>query len=139
MLIGHQYHSIDETGRTFLPKMYRGDLGDVIMVTTYLDDCLYVCSMEGWEKLAQKLDELPDAEADDIKTLVFTNAAQLEVSKQGRVSLPPHLRKYVSLGKDIVTVGKRDHAEIWDVDKYGEKMMNLRKTGVMDKMKELNL
>ena len=34
--------------------------------------------------------------------------------KQGRITIPPHLRAYAGLDKDCVVVGAIERVEVWD-------------------------
>ena len=44
----------------------------------------------------------------------FSTAYDLEIDKQFRIVLPPILREYAGLEKDIITVGMGTRLEIWD-------------------------
>jgi MraZ protein len=46
---------------------------------------------------------------------VFFAGAHDEVpDKQGRVTIPSHLREYASLDRDLVVIGAHTRVEIWD-------------------------
>jgi MraZ protein len=46
---------------------------------------------------------------------VFFASAHDEVpDKQGRVSIPSHLREYAGLDRDVVVIGASSRVEIWD-------------------------
>ncbi len=44
----------------------------------------------------------------------FGSASEGSFDKQGRVLVPPSLRKAAHLEKDVVLVGVQDRVEIWD-------------------------
>ena len=50
----------------------------------------------------------------------FAGAAALELDKQGRILLPPVLREYADLQKDVVLVGVLSRVEIWDKGRWLE-------------------
>ena len=50
----------------------------------------------------------------------FAGAAAVELDKQGRILLPPVLREYANLQKDVVLVGVLSRVEIWDKDRWQE-------------------
>ena len=45
---------------------------------------------------------------------------QWSLDKQGRILLPPVLREYANLQKDVVLVGVLSRVEIWDKDRWQE-------------------
>ena len=94
MLLGEFNHSIDEKGRLIIPAKLRDDLGDSFVICNGLEGCLFVYSQEEWNK--------------------FGSASEGSFDKQGRVLVPPSLRKAAGLEKDVVLVGVQDRIEIWD-------------------------
>ena len=67
MLIGEYQHTIDDKGRVSFPSRLREDLGISFIVTKGLDGCLFVYPMEEWEKLENKIRELPLSKARSIQ------------------------------------------------------------------------
>ena len=64
MFMGEFHHNIDEKGRLILPSKFRNELGDKFIVTRGLEKCLYVYSMEDWNKIVTKLNTLPFTKKD---------------------------------------------------------------------------
>lgn len=59
MFMGEYHHNIDEKGRLIMPAKFRNDLKDKFIITRGLEKCLYVYSLEDWDKLVSKLNTLP--------------------------------------------------------------------------------
>jgi MraZ protein len=38
--------------------------------------------------------------------------------KQGRITIPPHLRSYAALDKECVVVGAMNRVEVWDATSW---------------------
>ena len=50
---------------------------------------------------------------------VFLSGASDEVpDKQGRVTIPAHLRQYAGLTKDCTVIGQGSRIEVWDTDAW---------------------
>lgn len=116
MLLGEFNHSIDEKGRLIIPAKLRDDLGENFVICNGLEGCLFVYSQEEWNKFVTELEALPRMSKDAriYKRYFFGSASEGTFDKQGRVLVPPPLRKTANLEKDVVLVGVQDHVEIWD-------------------------
>jgi MraZ protein len=51
----------------------------------------------------------------------FAGAQEASPDRQGRVALPPHLRDFAHLEREVVVNGAFDHVEIWDAALWREK------------------
>jgi MraZ protein len=81
-----------------------------------LERCLLVMTKGRFEDRAAQLEQLsPNHKASrDYSRLFFSSASEEPVDKSGRMSVPPTLRKYAALNKEVVMIGVSDRAEIWD-------------------------
>ena len=46
--------------------------------------------------------------------MLASGASDETPDKQGRITIPPHLRTYAGLDKDCVVVGAINRVEVWD-------------------------
>ena len=46
--------------------------------------------------------------------MLASGASDETPDKQGRITIPPHLRAYAGLDKDCVVVGAINRVEVWD-------------------------
>ncbi len=115
---------MDTKGRTIVPAKFREELGTSVVVTRGLDGCLFAYSKEAWEALEAKLSSLPftDRKVRDFNRFFLAGASDLETDKLGRVLMPSVLRGFASLDKEVVWVGVGNRIEIWDIDKWNERM-----------------
>ncbi|MCQ2358530.1 MAG: division/cell wall cluster transcriptional repressor MraZ [Phascolarctobacterium sp.] len=122
MLLGEYEHSIDVKGRLAMPSKFREELGNKFIITKGLDGCLSVYDMEQWKKLVEKLSALPSTskEVRAYTRFILAGACESECDKQGRVCIPPSLRKHAGLEKDAIITGVGSRAEIWDAAKWNE-------------------
>lgn len=114
VLTGEYQHTVDAKGRLNFPARLREELGERFVITKGLDGCLFVYSYPEWENILQKLRELPLSTGRNLKRFLASGAAEVEADKQGRVLIPPSLRAYAKLDKDVVVAGVIDRAEIWN-------------------------
>lgn len=122
MFIGEYNHNLDVKGRLAVPAKFREKLKEGAVVTRGLDNCLFLYTKEQWEKLAEKLANLPvsQAKARAFSRLMLAGAMDVECDSQGRINLPEYLRKYATLNKKVIVAGLFDRLEIWDESAWEE-------------------
>lgn len=120
MFRGEFFHSIDGKGRMIVPSRFRDALSDQFIITKGMDKCLFVFTMEEWRLLEKKIEHLPMTDEGARKFLRFFFGAAFEAEKdgQGRALIPPNLRQYAGIAKDIVSVGVARRIEIWSRESY---------------------
>ena len=116
MFIGEFQHNLDQKGRIAIPAKFRKDFEDGLIITRGIDKCLFIFSKNEWNKLAEKLSQLPLAQANSraFARLMFSGAVDEDLDNQGRILIPDYLRNYASLKKQLVINGLFNRLEIWD-------------------------
>lgn len=120
MLMGEYHHNIDEKGRIIIPSRLRDELGDNVIVTRGLDDCLFLYSMDEWSLLVSKLKSLPFTKRDarNFSRMFLSGATGCLFDKQGRVKISSPLINYADLNHECVIIGVNDRIEIWAKEKW---------------------
>lgn len=115
MFLGEHQHSLDAKGRVILPAKFR-DLLEGGVITSETDGCLGLWPPADFEVRAQEIRDRARGDLVDrnVARFFFANAVEASPDKQGRVTLPPHLRDFAQLEREIVVNGAFDHVEIWD-------------------------
>ena len=119
MLIGEYRHNIDDKGRIIIPAKFREEIGMKFVVTRGLDGCLFVYSMDNWNKIVSKLQTLPFTKKDARTFMRFflSGATVCEFDKQGRINLTNSLILYAGIQKECTIIGVNDRLEIWASEK----------------------
>lgn len=120
MLMGEFHHNIDEKGRVIVPAKLREELGENIIVTRGLEDCLFIYSENEWSKVVSRLETLPFTKKDarSFNRMFLSGATNALFDKQGRVKISMPLIDYAELKKECVIVGVGDRLEVWAKDKW---------------------
>ncbi|HBU06784.1 MAG TPA: cell division/cell wall cluster transcriptional repressor MraZ [Candidatus Magasanikbacteria bacterium] len=115
MFIGEYQHNLDEKGRLAIPKKFRPSIKGAV-VTRGLDNCLFLYTKNEWQKLAEKLANLPFSQANTraFARLMLAGAMDVDIDKQGRIMLPEYLRSFAGLKKNVVVAGLYNRLELWD-------------------------
>ena len=87
---------------------------------TRMDSSLFAYTYEEWKRIEEKI--LSMAEKSDamrrFRRVFIGGAFDLACDKQGRILIPPTLRQYANVNKEIVLVGVLDHFEIWSRENW---------------------
>lgn len=120
MFIGEYRHGLDAKNRLIIPAKFREELGDTFIVTVGFDGCLNAYTKQSWERMAEKISELPMTKQDSRQLVrVFMGSArQVDVDGMGRIPLHTSLLKNAGITKKCVLVGVIDHIEIWDEEAW---------------------
>lgn len=131
MFRGTFENSIDPKGRISIPARFRETFLD-----SFGDDRFFVtkCSVNigsdevcrglsvypyrEWLALEEKVEKgggMTAAQLNGIRRLILASGVESTVDRQGRVLLPPTLRSYAGLERDIVIVGMMKKIELWSV------------------------
>lgn len=143
MFIGEYSHNVDEKGRLAVPKKFRSDLSRGAVVTRGLDNCLFLYTKAEWKKLADKLANLPFAQANTraFARLMLAGAMDVEIDKQGRAMLPEYLRTFAGLKREVIIAGLYNRLEIWDAGKWKSytKRSEMASNDIAEQMAELGV
>jgi MraZ protein len=117
MFRGEYHYTLDDKGRVVLPPKFRQELGEAVIVTRGMDDCIWVYPRQGWEAVEDKLRTLPIARRGFLRFLLAA-AQEVELDRQGRITLPEALREYAAIGREVVVVGLIQRLEIWSEERW---------------------
>jgi MraZ protein len=129
VLRGSQQAKIDEKGRLKLPASFRAYIDATwktanVFLTCDDPDGTYVrvYPLPVWEEVEQKLLKMPSADLARRRfaRLVAMWGQEGEIDSQGRVLIPPQLRRWAALDGEVVVVGIGDGMEVWDQSAYDE-------------------
>jgi MraZ protein len=122
LLTGTHPRTLDDKKRLALPKRVREQLSDptTLYITPGPDQCLWLYTQDGLERLAEKLDQAPaaDAEARVFRRLYFAQTEAVDVDRNGRILIPERLVQFAGLKHEVVLIGVRDHLELWDAQRW---------------------
>ena len=143
MFLGEYSYTIDDKKRLATPPKFRKILGDKVIVTRGLDNCLFLYPKKEWTKLAEKLSKLPLSQSDarGFARIMLAGAMEVGIDKLGRIILPDYLKKYACLKKKVIIAGLYNRIEIWDEKKWNEYKERTEKEAgdIAERLKELGI
>jgi MraZ protein len=116
VFLGTHTPKLDEKGRIFLPAKFRDGLADGLVITRGQDRCLAIWPVADFVEQTQQLRNAPSSskQVRDYQRMLASGASDETLDKQGRLTIPPPLRTYAGLDKDVVVVGAINRVEVWD-------------------------
>jgi MraZ protein len=138
---GEFRRSIDEKGRLIVPSRLRDELADgKVILTVWTEQCVSLWSGAGWERLESNLlaQRTNSTEARRFVRRMASKSHTDQVDKQGRITVPQHLREYAGIDKEVVLAGSLDHAEIWSPEGWAEEQRKQEETPMDVAIQDLN-
>jgi MraZ protein len=129
VFFGTYNHTIDAKGRTSLPARFRDALAGageprIVLMQFPHWPALHALPQSVWSELVAKVMESSPLDARyQLNVLRFVSSAQeVDLDVHGRVLVPPPLRAWARLGKDVVWVGMGRTMHLYDKAAYEERM-----------------
>ena len=109
--------ALDLKGRVTVPSRWRDHLMATVqgklMITKHPDGCVALYPMPVWEAFETSVLALPN-EQDSWRRFYMGSATEVEIDSGSRVLIPPELRAWAFLDKEVKFMGMGAHFEIWD-------------------------
>lgn len=143
MFLGEFEHTIDDKGRVAIPARFREELGERFVLTRGFEPCLQAFPRPMWEALAEKVDRLPlgSPQARNMRRILFSPAAEVEIDRQGRILIPQGLREYAGLVEEVLITGMNTYFELWSGERWRALQEDLSGSGaaIAEQMAELGI
>jgi MraZ protein len=113
--------TLDGKGRITVPSRWR-ELLDTnfkgqLVVAKNPDGCLSLYPLPVWEQFETALLNLPQ-EYEAWRRFFVGDATELEIDSASRVLIPPELRAWAGLEKEVKFMGVGAHLELWDLARH---------------------
>jgi MraZ protein len=120
VFLGTYAPKLDDKGRVILPAKFWDELSSGLVITRGQERCLYVFTEREFESVHDKIRQAPvtSKQARDFLRVFLSGASQERPDNQHRITIPPALREYASLGRELTIIGAGSRAEIWDTETW---------------------
>lgn len=108
---------LDDKGRLILPAKFRPQFAPGLVMTKGQERCLFLLPLDEFRRMHDRLSRAPvtSKQARDYLRVFLSGASDEQPDRQGRVSIPPMLRRYAGLDRDVAVIGAGTRVEIWDL------------------------
>jgi len=130
MFKGLVEHQLDDKNRLRIPSKFRKELTGENGERKYsffrgMNNCICVMADEDLDEVIGGISDEAISEANQATALFFSSIHSAEEDAQGRVVLPPLLRRIAGIKKDVVTLGRGKRLEIWSAENYYDYISNI--------------
>jgi MraZ protein len=113
--------TLDGKGRITVPSRWRdllmASVNGQLVVAKNPDGCLALYPLPVWEQFeASVLDLATEDEA--WRRFFIGSATELEIDSASRVLIPPELRSWAGLEREVKFMGVGSYFELWDLARY---------------------
>ncbi len=129
MFWGCHDHVLDEKGSTSLPKEFRALLrGKNTPWLTATPNCLAIFPHEEFEALQSRLSQASTTidSVQGLQRLYIGMATPCPFDRQGRILVPPRLREWASLEREVTFAGVGKFIELWDRNRHRSELERVR-------------
>lgn len=135
---GRFEYTIDPKGRVNVPARFRDllqEAGQNSFVVTNFTGCLCVFPAGEWGRIEELVAGRVSSVHRKLNTFLrffIGGAVEVVPDKQGRILIPPSLRAYAGLERDVVITGMLKRFEIWSREKWEVEVGRFEKEGSED-------
>lgn len=122
--VGSYPHSLDSKKRVFIPAKYRDDLGDEFYITRKFGKYLSIYTAEDWQAYVEKIEKLPESDAEEIQDFILGAAQKCTPDASGRIILDERLMRHAGIEKNVVFVGAGRQIRVWSEEAWNERETN---------------
>ncbi len=128
--LGEYESTLDLKGRFLLPSNFKKQLPEgenSFVLCRGTEKCLWLYPSSSWKPIYEKLSRLNDFDPKvrEFRRFFLGSASEVELDSAGRMLIPPTLKEYAGLQKDITLSSATNKLEIWDMLKYKQLIESL--------------
>ena len=131
--IGTIENKVDTKGRVSVPVEFRNalkndDFQGVILFHSFTNKCIEGVSMARMEQMAEATDnmDLFGEENQNINSLIFSDARQMNFDITGRIIIPADLLEFAGIKDKALFVGRGKTFQIWEASAFYKAQNEIR-------------
>ena len=134
--------TLDQKSRLTVPAKYRVELmtevNGQMVVTKNPDGCLLLFPLPVWERFEAGLMAMP-LEHEGWRRLYVGSATDVEIDSASRVLIPPELKLWAGMDREVKFMGVGSYFELWDSARYDARETALIEAGRPEVLRQMVL
>lgn len=137
-MFGNFTRSLDDKNRIIIPSKLRIHLGKILYITIGPDGVLELRDEKKFNIWKSKLltTNLLNKNARMFSRILLGNTHEIELDKQGRISISENFLSKTGIVKEVTFVGVGDKVELWPSSKFIEFQLKFEGEGSIDDLAE---
>lgn len=130
MILGQYTSKLTDKNRVSVPKKFREEVGNELIVAKWYENCLVVVPKDKWMMVRERIggkEQLIIEPVRDIDRFILGSAYEIELDFQGRFIIPDLLLIHANITSDATFVGLGDRIEIWSTEIWNQKQIEAQK------------
>lgn len=132
LFLGGPVMTMDAKGRLAVPSKHLPALHELcrgqLVICKHADGCLWLFPQSVWGRYQAEVDSW-DGELDAWRRFFLGSANPVEVDSGGRLLVPPELREWAQLEREVIFMGVGSTFELWDAATYNAREISVRAAG----------
>jgi MraZ protein len=118
--VGTHDHTLDDKGRLVMPAEFRTHFDGPAYLSPWAG-CVALWTADRFKSMVRRLEEEERSGETDPAVLrgLAARSKEVRLDPQGRIIVPPRLREFAALERDVVVCGAIDRIEIWNAPDWG--------------------
>jgi len=127
MIIGEYTSKITDNKRVAIPKKFRAQLGQNLILTRGYEKALILVNKDMWSKVAGEVvgGSFINKDIRDTSRFLVGSAVEFTPDTQGRIVIPQSLFGYAELKEEVVFLGLVNWIEVWSKSLWQERLKYL--------------
>jgi len=123
--IGQGSYSLDDKARLMIPAKFRKKFypeTESLIISKAPGGILELYEPQQWQETESTLEKLSDFNPDErfMKTFIYGNLDEVDVDKNGRITLTKDFLEYAEIKKELIVVGARKKLQLWSPERFNE-------------------
>lgn len=131
MLLGEINYKMGQKHRLAIPKIFRQELGQTLILSRGYEGCLLIVDPKRWQHITAPINQQSflDVHARSSARFLLGGAHQVELDAQGRCVVPANLYHHAGFQDEVVFVGLGEWVEVWSIERWQQQLEQLQNQG----------
>lgn len=124
MIIGEYQNKIGDKKRAAIPKKFRDQMGEDLILTRGYEGSLILVNKQMWENIGKEImnGSFINKNIRETTRFLIGSAVEVKLDPQGRFVIPQSLYDYAKMDSEITFVGLVNWVEIWSTKSWKAKI-----------------